>query len=432
MTDLLNKVPNLITSLTGPLSELERHLLDKQPIIEAWFREKWPQTPPPFYGSVDLRCAGFKVAPVDTNLFPAGFNNLNPDFMPLCVQAVQSTMAEICASATNVLLVPESHSRNPFYFKNLFSLAKIIAKAGFVVRIGSLDPEITEPKTIELDDGQSLVLEPLVRQGGRVGLADFDPCVIILNNDLSLGVPDMLKDVEQPILPSVKLGWYNRLKSEHFGFYQEICEEFAEKIDLDPWLISPYFSHDDQVDFMDRKGMESLQQKSAQLLEKIQKKYQQYGIQQTPFLVAKADRGTYGMAVMTLQDPDELLQLNRRKRSHMSTRKGNQQVQKVIVQEGVHSFETFGADDAVAEPVVYLIGRHVVGGFYRVHNGRGPNENLNSPGMNFSPLSFNEPCNVPSTSQNPVNRFYMYGVIARLAFLAAAKELAVFRELPND
>ena len=33
--------------------------------------------------SVDLRNAGFKLAPVDTNLFPGGFNNLNQDFLPL-------------------------------------------------------------------------------------------------------------------------------------------------------------------------------------------------------------------------------------------------------------------------------------------------------------------------------------------------------------
>ena len=31
--------------------------------------------------------AGFKLAPVDMNLFPAGFNNLNPAFLPLSVEA---------------------------------------------------------------------------------------------------------------------------------------------------------------------------------------------------------------------------------------------------------------------------------------------------------------------------------------------------------
>jgi glutamate--cysteine ligase len=44
------------------------------------------------FGSVDLRNAGFKLAPVDTNLFPGGFNNLNPAFLPLCVQAAMSAI----------------------------------------------------------------------------------------------------------------------------------------------------------------------------------------------------------------------------------------------------------------------------------------------------------------------------------------------------
>jgi len=76
-------VPNLKTALQGPLLHLEEHLLQNQMQVEAWLREQWLETPAPFYASVDLRNAGFKLAPVDTNLFSAGFNNLNPAFMPL-------------------------------------------------------------------------------------------------------------------------------------------------------------------------------------------------------------------------------------------------------------------------------------------------------------------------------------------------------------
>jgi Glutamate-cysteine ligase. len=49
----------------------------------------------------------------------------------------------------------------------------------------------------------------------------------------------------------------------------------------------------------------------------------------------------------------------------------------------------------VAEPVVYLIGHNVVGGFYRVHSSRRADENLNSPGMHFEPLAFEECCISP-------------------------------------
>ena len=84
-------------------------------------------------------------------------------------------------------------------------------------------------------------------------------------------------------------------------------------------------------------------------------------------------------------------------------------------------------DGAAAEPVVYMIDRYVVGGFYRVHTDRGPDQNLNAPGMHFVPLAFSNSCNLPDcTAQagdSAPNRFYAYGVIARLALLAAAIEL---------
>jgi glutamate--cysteine ligase len=84
-------------------------------------------------------------------------------------------------------------------------------------------------------------------------------------------------------------------------------------------------------------------------------------------------------------------------------------------------------NDAVAEPVVYMMDRYVVGGFYRVHAERGIDENLNAPGAAFVPLAFAESHHLPRPGEKPgasaPNRFYMYGVIARLAMLAAAYEL---------
>jgi glutamate--cysteine ligase len=95
----------------------------------------------------------------------------------------------------------------------------------------------------------------------------------------------------------------------------------------------------------------------------------------------------------------------------------------VLVQEGVYTFESI--NDAVAEPVVYMIDHFVVGGFYRVHTQRGQDQNLNAPGMHFSPLAFDEPCSSPNFDDPdcPPNRFYAYGVVARLALVAAAIEL---------
>ena len=133
-------VPHLTTAQTGPILALEAQLLERQSSIEAWFRQIWRDTPPPFYGSVDLRNSGFKLAPVDTNLFPAGFNNLDPSLLPLAVQALEQAAERTCPGAVGILLIPENHTRNRFYLRSVAALANIIRKAGYRVRIGSLNP----------------------------------------------------------------------------------------------------------------------------------------------------------------------------------------------------------------------------------------------------------------------------------------------------
>lgn len=423
-------VPYLTTANTGPLHQVEKMILNEVETIESWFRLRWQETPPPITSSVDLRNAGFKLAPVDTNLFPAGFNNLNLDFMPLCIQAVQSVLVDSYPTCRKILILPESHTRNAFYLQSLHVLFTVFSKAGFVVRIGSLDPNVTSPQKLTTLEGDVLVIEPLIRQGDRVGLVDFNPCLILLNNDLSTGVPEVLQGIQQRVCPPIALGWSSRLKSSHFQYYTEVADAFSELIHIDPWLINPFFSAVDEVDFMEKTGIETLAVEVDALLGKIREKYTLHDIQEVPFVAVKADNGTYGMSVMMVRDGSELLQLNRKQRTRMAASKGSQKVTRVMIQEGVFSSETM-KNDAVAEPVVYMIGPYVVGGFYRVHQTRGKDDNLNAPGMHFERLAFAEACNLPCKHLKPIdtpNRFYAYGVIARLAALAAAREVAALGE----
>lgn len=406
---------------------ISQQLQESCATIESWFRQQWQQFKPPIYGSMDLRNAGFKLAPVDTNLFPAGFNNLNPQGMPLYVQAMQATIAEIGPDITRILLIPESHTRNPFYFESVAVLQDILLQAGFEVRIGSLNPELTQAQDYTLSSGKKLKLEPLIRRADTISVSHFATCCILLNNDLSAGVPDILKNIKQTIMPPVQLGWTMRLKSEHFAHYQAVCQQFSAAINIDPWLIMPYFDQCTDIDFQNHAGEEYLIERTNILLARIKEKYAQYQVNHTPFLVVKADQGTYGMAVMMIDDPEQLRHLNRKQRQKMSTIKGGKPVTKVIIQEGVHTFETAGDDQAVAEPVIYTIGRHVVGGFYRVHKERGPKENLNAPGMDFMPLPLTHACHIVQCSKDS-SHFYAYGVIARLALLAAARELGTFHD----
>jgi len=424
-------VPHLATALAGPLLALEERILAAETLIEHWLRGQWLERTPPFYASVDLRNSGFKLAPVDTNLFPGGFNNLNPAFLPLAVQAAMSAVERICPEAKNLLIVPENHTRNQFYLSNVARLAEILRHTGLEVRIGSLLPDIVEPTTLTLPDGQTLTLEPLRRlgpSGRRLGLqthGGFDPCAVLLNNDLSTGVPPILENLgEQFVLPPLRSGWHVRRKSRHFSAYREVVREFSALLGLDPWLLDPEFLACGAIDFHEQSGMDCLAASVDTLLYRIRAKYREYGIDATPFVVVKADAGTYGMGIMTVKDTAEVKALSRRQRNKMAVGKEGLKVGEVIIQEGVPTCER--VDEGVAEPVVYMIDRYVVGGFYRVHTQRGIDENLNAPGMHFKPLAFETACTLPDSAKAPdapPNRFYAYGVVARLALVAAAREL---------
>jgi glutamate--cysteine ligase len=415
----MSAVPRLTTALSGPLPQLERTLLEKSIAIEQWFRGQWQEHTPPFYCSVDLRNSGVKLAPVDTNLFPGGFNNLNPDFHALCVQAAQTAIEKICPDARDALLIPENHTRNQFYLQNVATLARILRLAGTNVRIGSLLPGLAGPMDVDLPDGKKLTLEPLKRNGSRIGLDGFDPCVVVLNNDLSSGIPDILRDVEQPLFPPTHAGWAVRRKSHHFAAYNDVAKEFAQFLGIDPWMINPYFEMCGKINFQEHQGEECLAGYVAEILDDIRAKYKEYGISDDPFVIVKADAGTYGMGIMTVKDASEVRGLNRKQRNKMAVVKEGLEVHEVLVQEGVYTLET------VAEPVVYMIDRFVVGGFYRLNTQRGKDQNLNAPGMQFEQLAFAEPCSLPDPDDPDCapNRFYAYGVIARLALLAASLEL---------
>lgn len=416
----------LNTTITDQLHTLEKHFLANRKAIETWFQAQWKLTIPPIYGSVDLRNAGFKLAPIDMNLFPAGFNNLNPNFLSHSVDAARRIIQTILPTAKKLLILPESHTRNLYYWSNIKTLQTILENAGFEVYFGSLNEESLPAKDIILETGDKVVIKAIQRKENKLFIGNVEPDLIILNNDLSDGIPDILQHLQQTILPPAELGWSQRFKSEHFQYYSKVATEFAELVDIDPWLISPLFRYCGEIDFMQQEGMECLAANAEILFAEIEKKYRQYHIPHQPFLIVKADAGTYGMAVMTVRNIDELFAMNRKQRTRMSMTKGGQPVRRVIIQEGIYTFETFGEEQAVAEPVVYLWGNCVVGGFYRVHQDRGVDENLNSPGMKFEPLAFAETCNEPREDMEPdacPNRFYTYGIVAQLSMLAAAREM---------
>ncbi len=426
-------VPHLVTALTGPINELEQRVLDSMPAIERWFRLEWMEHTPPFYSSVDIRNAGFKLAPVDTNLFPGGWNNLTKEMLPLAVQAAQAAIEKICPEARNLLVIPENHSKNTFYLANVAQLVRIFHMAGLNVRVGSIDPAIKTSKKIELPNGETVTLEPVVRSKRRLGLKNFDPCTILLNNELSAGTPGILEDLhEQYLLPPLHAGWSVRRKSNHLHSYEELSKRFGKLLGIDPWLINPIYARAEGIDVAEGRGIDVLTSHVDAVLTKVRRKYKEYGINEKPFVVVKGGyRGGEGPGVVTVRDAKEVEGLMAKSRNtgggaaKMSAARELREPGEVIVQEGVLTNER--VHNGVAEPVVYMMDRYVVGGFYRVHAERNADENLKLPDASFVPLAFSESTHLPQPGAKPgasaPNRFYMYGVVGRLAMVAASYEM---------
>ena len=276
---------------------------------------------------------------------------------------------------------------------------------------------------METGDG----LNPLLTQEANTLRYDnFIPHAILLNNDLSSGIPDILNNINQPILPDKNLGWTNRSKTIHFEYYSNVVNNFSHMLEIDSWLLEPLFRNCGEIDFKTKQGEDCLIHHASRLFELIKNKYDQYKITEEPYIMIKADSGTYGMGIMQVRNIEELTNLNRKQRTKMSKTKGGNKLDRVILQEGIYSNENMKQANQVAEPVIYAFGSNLVGGFYRLHEDKNNSENLNSPGMTFHPIPFKDACISPNSSESifsDTNKFYIYGVIARLAILAAAKEL---------
>ncbi len=427
-----------------------------------WQLEHARNTPPPFYCSVDLRDSGHKIVPVDSNLFPAGFNNICPDDQrtspPIFRANIEAMLSRLGKpSPERVLIVPESHTSNLFYIENLYYLTQIVREAGFDVRIGwygEVPAGVPTPIQLKSATGKELEAHPIRREGERIELDGFVPDLILLNNDFSSGYPKIFDCVEQPVVPSHTLGWHTRKKSEHFKHYNRLAAEFAEIIDVDPWLLQIDTEEVDHVNFGEDLGVEEVAQSVERVITRTQAAYDRHKISRNPFVFVKNNAGTYGMGIMVVHSADELRKMNRRTKNKMSVGKNKMQISSVAVQEGVPTATLI--DRLAAEPVIYLVGYEVIGGFLRTNTERTDEDNLNSQGMVFRKLCMSDlkrpsledeeaiatylaghpegaPLN-PKT-EDPEDPSYeepvlelVYGSIARISALATGAELAAMNK----
>lgn len=410
---------------------LHRKIIENSDQLQAWFGSRNQGLAFPFYSSFDLRDAGFKLVPVDANIFPAGFNNICPTDRESAVEVAKAFLDSHYSVITQkILLLTEEHTQNPYYWDNVLALQTIIEGAGREVKLAIPRP-LSAPLTVTSASGRTVQVHSATRVNGGVSIDGFLPDLIISNNDFSSEYEEWAKDLDIPMNPPRELGWYRRRKDSFFRIYNELAAEFCEKLKIDPWLMQVETELYAHFDVDSEESRDELSAKAQGLFTRIKKNYQAHGIDREPFLFVKNNSGTYGLGVVPVKNPEEIKSWNYKARKKMKAAKGGREITEVIIQEGVPT-TTQGESGQTAEPVIYMIGCHLAGGFLRTHDEKGAEESLNSPGAVYQRLCVSD----LELKMEGRPRENTYGWVAKLAFLAVAieaKELGVeFKNYKNE
>lgn len=401
----------------------------KRAAINQWFA-KYEPIYTPIYTSVDIRDAGFKIAVVDTNLFPAGFNNLCEHGLADAEGLIKNAILKRAPNAKSIVIAAEEHTRNTWYLENVRILKEIITKAGFEARIATFfQDEATfceqAANAIELETatGATVKIHCFKRILERIKSGQIKVDLIIMNNDLTGGIPDTLKGINIPIFPSVEAGWHARHKSEHFRWTNALVTEFAKIVGLDPWQFLCLFEMVEDVDVNKPADRQRLYEAGVKLFADIEAKYKEHNITDKPFIFIKSDSGTYGLGVLAIEDPKQILELNSRKRNDLSRAKGGVGVHRYLLQEGVPTIHQIEGNPS--EVCIYQIDNNLIGGFYRYHTAKNSRESLNAPGgMTFQKMcphldKYGQHCGI----EHNLNIFDIYRILARIGGIAAGMEV---------
>jgi glutamate--cysteine ligase len=362
--------------MTNNISILDTIFKKSEKRILDWIEHHYNGVTRPIFTSIDIRNAGFKIAHVDTNLFPAGFNNVSKESQNLAKEYLNNFLRRNFPHTKNILLIPENFTRNVRYLENLKVLSNLFTESGYNSRIGSTEKiEGTEIQELGLHISQ------VQKQNNKIHLDEFFPDLVILNNDLTQGVPEVLTSIEQPVIPNLNYGWHNRRKNDHFQSYNKLAEQFSKEFNFDPWLICTEINHCNEVDFRNKKGLECVAAKVDTLLSNIKDKYKEFKISSPPFVFIKSDMGTYGLGIMRVNNGEEILNINKKHRHTMQAIKHGVQNSEVLIQEGVPTIEKY--NNHPSETMAYLIDGKVFDFVERVNADKDDTSNLNSHGMYF-------------------------------------------------
>jgi glutamate--cysteine ligase len=216
-------------------------------------------------------------------------------------------------------------------------------------------------------------------------------------------------------------GWHARSKARHFEYTLELITEFARMVRLDPWLFSCLHARVDAVNINTENDRRRLYEEAVKLFNAVKVKYEEHKITDKPFVFLKSDSGTYGMGVIPIESPEEILNLNRSGRNKLNKGKGGQLNERFLLQEGVPTITA--VDQHVSEAVIYQIDNNLVGGFYRFNSAKNSRDNLNSPGMEFKKMCPHLPKYGNCGVHHDMNIFDVYRILARIAGIAAHREI---------
>ena len=361
--------------------DLSAHLEENRELITNWMTKKRSEVPIPIYGSVDIRDSGWKVAVVDANHFPAGFNNISDQDVERLSSLLREHILRQNPECKWVHLYPESHTRNQGYIENVATIKRLIENGGFRCTVGS--PELEGHGSLDGITGP-LVLEMVVVEDESLLIGGQKPDLIMLNNDLTEGMVDGLG--AHQVSPPPHMGWQRRRKSEHYACLQAYVDEIAEILNIDPWhLLTDWFVSEGKC--LEKETCRKiLASEVDEFLARISARYESLGIDREPVAFIKNDSGTYGLGIMAVRSGDELLTLSNRKFKKLMYSKGGVDVENFLIQEGVPT-NIKTPDGAPVEPVVYLVDGEAASWFYRINPKKGEMENLNSPSAKFHPYS---------------------------------------------
>lgn len=397
--------------------DLEQFFCKNWNILNEWIDKEQSLLSQPLTSSVDIRESKHKYAPVDHNMYPAGFNNLCSKDLFKCSDHFKERFEALKPGLKKVGILPESHTKNKYYLDHLHKLKDAIQMADYEVVLFSPDQNLfaeVSGNSIELESfsGYKIqIFKAKVENGVFVAIdpsIKFDFEVILLNNDQSVPLEVDWKSLKTPVMPSPFAGWFRRQKIHHFKKYQETANRFAKHFEINPDLIQAHFSAVDNVDFNTKEGLEEIAKEVDKVLATLP---------QGSSVFVKASQGTYGMGISVVSSGEEIISMNRKVRNKMDVGKNNLKFTSVLIQEGVETILKY--DDAPAEVTIYLVNGKSSGGFMRTNPLKGTQANLNAQGMIYQKLCLSD---VKQDCDHTIKEA-VYSVIARLSVLAASYEM---------